>query len=118
VVHSNDGSFTNNKKLIKAEDRYGVESPLIGINGNWDIIDTELGRLDGFTDLTTVPIRVDGVVVAIEERQGSTVVTRTEITRDASGEVVSTSKTANGMTVISTYNKVDGELVSITKEVI
>jgi hypothetical protein len=46
MVQSNEGKFTKNKNLAKAHDRYGVEDPLMRINGNWDIIDEELARLD------------------------------------------------------------------------
>lgn len=74
-------------------------------------------QLNGISDLTTVPIREDGVVVAIEERRGETVISRITINRDANGEVLSTSKTVNGKTVTSIYNKENGQLVSVTKTI-
>ena len=76
---------------------------------------TYVDEMNGINNFTTVPIRENGAVVAIEERQGSKVVSRTAINRNSDGEVISTSKTINGKTVISRYNKENGQLVSISK---
>lgn len=62
--------------------------------------------------------RVNGLVTEIKELDGTTEYSKFNISRDANGKVLSTTKTANGKSIKSIYNKVDGKLVSITKEVL
>lgn len=75
--------------------------------------------VSGINTFTTVPIRENGIVIAIETRDGPSVVDKTILTRNGKGEVISTTRYVDNKQVKSTYNKdSNGNLISITREVL
>jgi len=51
MAHNDESAkVTKNLGLTKALDRFGLENPLMEINGNWDIIDNVLGELTSKPD--------------------------------------------------------------------
>jgi hypothetical protein len=76
-------------------------------------------EISGINDYTTETIRENGVLVAIEIKDGAQVISRTELIRDSFGAVNQIRKTIDGNTILSTVNKrADGSVKSISKEVV
>ncbi|WP_432406732.1 hypothetical protein [Wukongibacter sp. M2B1] len=130
----------NLKKPLETE-KYNVEDQ----NGNMDILDGEIKRLDDKTDdlmsqtvklgdnsainkikaaelktdtRTTELVYTDGNITKVFEKDGASTVKTTTLNYDGNGNLISVVENADGVSVTSTLNYNLGQLVSVTKAVV
>lgn len=72
----------------------------------------------GINEYSTVPVFTDGLLTQVEELNGATVIKRTSITYNTDGTVNIITEIFPNNTVTSTLHYTNGELTSITKQVI